>query len=82
MLRARVRGEKAVSEGRSNLFSLRAGAWKLWAKKGMGMREGETRGVTPSLAPVFCRAHCFQAPATQARICSGAQNFSELSDAD
>ena len=39
MLRARVRGEKAVSEGRSNLFSLRAGAWKLWAKKGMYMRE-------------------------------------------
>ena len=46
------------------------------------MREGDTRGVTPSRAPVFCRAHCFEAPATQARICSGAQNFSELSDAD
>ena len=75
MLRARVRGEKAVSEGRSKLFSLRAGAWKLWAKEGTGTREGDTRGVTPSRAPVFCRAHYFQAPATQARISSGAQNF-------
>lgn len=75
MLTARVRGEKAVSEGRSNLFSLRAGAWKLWAKEGTGTRGGDTRGVTPSRAPVFCRAHYFQAPATQARISSGAQNF-------
>ena len=82
MLRARVRGEKAVSEGRSNIFSLRTGAWKQWAKERTGTREGDTRGVTPSRAPVFCRADCFQAPATQARICSGAQNFSELSDAD
>ena len=71
MLRAMVRGEKAVSEGRSNLFSLRAGAWKL----GTATREGDTRGVTPSRAPVFCRVHYFQAPATQARISSGAQNF-------
>ena len=75
MLRARVRGETAVSEGRSNIFSLRTGAWKLWAKERTGMREGDTRGVTPSRAPVFCRAHYFQAPATQARISSGAQNF-------
>ena len=66
MLRAMVRGEKAVSEGRSNLFSLRAGT---------GTRKGDTRGVTPSRAPVFCRVHYFQAPATQARISSGAQNF-------
>ena len=75
MLRARVRGETAVSEGRSNIFSLRTGAWKLWAKERTGMREGDTRGVTASRAPVFCRAHYFQAPATQARISSGAQNF-------
>ena len=30
-----------------------AGAWKQWAKERTGAREGDTRGVSPSRAPVF-----------------------------
>ena len=35
-------------------------------KERTGAREGDTRGVSPSRAPVFSCAHYFQAPATQA----------------
>ena len=45
-----------------------AGAWKKWVKERAGAPERDTRGVTPSRAHVFCCAHFFQAPATQARI--------------
>ena len=43
-----------------------AGAWKEWAKERTGAREGDTRGVSTSRAPVFPRAHYFQAPAMHA----------------
>ena len=33
------------------------GAWKWWAEERTGAREGDTRGVSPSRAPVFSGAH-------------------------
>ena len=62
--------------------------------KGLGEKRQLVRVVRISLAceralgssgrkrELLLRAHYFQAPATQARISSGAQIFSEVSDAD
>ena len=37
-------------------------------KERTGAREGDTRGMSPSRAPIFSCAHYFQAPATQATL--------------
>ena len=58
-----------------------AGAWKQWAKERTGAREGDTRGVSPSRAPVFSCAHYFQAPSTQARADMNLGNPSGKADA-
>ena len=45
-----------------------AGTWKEWAKERTGAHEGDTRGVSPSRAPVFSCAHYLRAPVTQAML--------------